>query len=341
MEDQQMRPRVARSALGASLLALLTLSLGGTAGAAVTFSSSTPTVITAPSDSSFTCYFGQHLPAQVTTGSPYPSQIPVSGLGGDIQDVNVTLSLFTYHGGDVEVLLVGPTGASVVLTADNGYDYAANVVLTFDDQASATLPGSFTPLISGTYKPSPNGPSGNGCEHPTSLPAPAPSAPYGSTLSVLNGTDPNGTWSLYAISDTFNGTTSTIPSWSLDITAANSYTVSSFSQPVENLPDQNAANAGSTIPLKFTVTDASGSRVTNLTTSDVSVTSTLGGDGCGTTGDTDAIETYVGGSGLQNLGNGVYQYNWKTVKAYKGQCRTTTLSIVGATGSESAGFIFR
>lgn len=119
------------------------------------------------------------------------------------------------------------------------------------------------------------------------------------------------------------------------------YTVAPFLQPVDNLPTQNIANAGSTIPVKFSVTNATGAPVTNLTESVVAVTSAAGGDGCGTAAGSDVIEQYSGSSGLQNLGGGAYQYNWKTPKTYKGQCRTMTVSFASATGSESAGFSFK
>ena len=41
----------------------------------------------------------------------------------------------------------------------------------------------------------------------------------------------------------------------------------------------------------------------------------------------DEIEQYAGGSGLQDLGNGYYQFNWKTPKSYKGHCRTVMVSL--------------
>src|SRR5262249_15038833 len=115
-------------------------------------------------------------------------------------------------------------------------------------------------------------------------------------------------------------------------------TVSTFSQPVDNLPTVNIAKAGSIIPVKFSVADETGP-VTTLTVADVAVTSTQGGDGCGTDAGADAIETYAGASVLTNLGAGAYQLNWATPKTYKGQCRTMTVEVGGAT--QQAAFTFK
>ena len=42
----------------------------------------------------------------------------------------------------------------------------------------------------------------------------------------------------------------------------------------------------------------------------------------------DGIEEYAtGGSGLQELGDGVYQLNWATSKAYAGTCRRLRLDV--------------
>jgi hypothetical protein len=96
-----------------------------------------------------------------------------------------------------------------------------------------------------------------------------------------------------------------------------------FTSPVDNPPVLNKAKAGQTIPLKWRVLDASGNPVTNLTSVTVRVSSTA----CTTGLPLDAIEEYAAGaSGLQNLGNGYYQYNWKTPKSYAG-CRTIHLDL--------------
>ncbi len=91
----------------------------------------------------------------------------------------------------------------------------------------------------------------------------------------------------------------------------------------------NVAKAGSSVPLKFRVFD-DGAPGTDLTTPSVKVTSQRAA--CDVGEATDAIEEYAGGSGLQNLGDGYYQYNWKTPKTYKGRCTTMTLSLGDGSG---------
>jgi hypothetical protein len=104
-----------------------------------------------------------------------------------------------------------------------------------------------------------------------------------------------------------------------------------FLSPVENLPVLNIAKAGQIIPLKWRLTDANGSPIANL--SDVTVTANNLSCEAGTTG--DAIEEYVsGGSGLQNLGDGYYQWNWKTPRDYANSCKTLSLDLAEGTGSE-------
>ena len=86
----------------------------------------------------------------------------------------------------------------------------------------------------------------------------------------------------------------------------------------------NKATAGQTIPLKFRVTDAQGQPVTTLTTAAARVTSLV----CPLGVPADAIEEYSAGStGLQNLGDGNYQYNWKTPKSYSKSCKTLHLTL--------------
>jgi hypothetical protein len=110
-----------------------------------------------------------------------------------------------------------------------------------------------------------------------------------------------------------------------ECTAVNVYNFEGFASPVDNSM-LNVAKAGQSIPLKWRVTDANGIPVANLSAADmiVSVSSLA----CNLGATADAVEEYASGSsGLQNLGDGYYQYNWKTPKSYKNSCKTMTLDI--------------
>jgi subtilisin-like proprotein convertase family protein len=163
--------------------------------------------------------FESLAPAPAT---PYPSVITVSGLSNTVTDVNVTLTGLTHtFAKDVDVLVVGPGGEMTILMADSGgAGSVSGVNLTFDDAAAAPIPDNSAPA-SGSYQPAVGTTGGgDGCRSPASFPAPAPAGPYGApSLSVFNGTDPNGTWSLYVIDDTGGDTGSISGGWSLDITA--------------------------------------------------------------------------------------------------------------------------
>jgi subtilisin-like proprotein convertase family protein len=124
--------------------------------------------------------------------TPYPSAVSVSGLGA-VTDVDLKLDGFSHeYPYDVEVELVGPSGASARLMSDvGGSSEVSNVNLTFDDEATSAVPN---PLSSGTFRPS-------------------------SPLSVFDGTNPNGVWELY-VDDTSGGDAGRIPGgWSLTITS--------------------------------------------------------------------------------------------------------------------------
>jgi subtilisin-like proprotein convertase family protein len=145
--------------------------------------------------------------------SPYPSTIAVSGTG-TVAKVTVTLlGLSHTFPSDIDVLLVGPTGANLLLLSDVGGSTAiSGVNLTFDDAAGGPLPVPGV-ITSGTYQPTNNGIG-------DVFNAPAPAGPYGSTLSVFNGTNPTGTWLLYIMDDAVQDQGSLSGGWSLAITDA-------------------------------------------------------------------------------------------------------------------------
>jgi hypothetical protein len=102
------------------------------------------------------------------------------------------------------------------------------------------------------------------------------------------------------------------------------YGFTGFSQPVDNAPVLNAAKAGQAIPLKWRLVDANGAPVTTLAVASLTVT----GLACSAGSTPDQLEEYAAGSsGLQNLGDGYYQFNWKTAKSYAPSCKTVHLDL--------------
>jgi len=87
----------------------------------------------------------------------------------------------------------------------------------------------------------------------------------------------------------------------------------------------NSAKAGATIPVRWHLESQDGTPVSD-SSSFVSVTSKAGNGACAGQ-PTDAVEDYSGGSGLQYLGDGDWQFNWKAPRSYAGQCRTLILTL--------------
>lgn len=138
--------------------------------------------------------------------NPYPSTITVSGFTGNIPStpgsVKVTLNGFSHNfPDDVAMVLVGPTGAALLLQDGAGDDpNMANVTYTLSDTGATRLPDT-TAWAAGTYKPTSYYAAG------TAFPAPGPGTAHahpgpasGGTAtfsSVFGGTNPNGDWKLF------------------------------------------------------------------------------------------------------------------------------------------------
>jgi len=115
------------------------------------------------------------------------------------------------------------------------------------------------------------------------------------------------------------------------------YNFTGFFSPID-MNIINSAKAGQAIPIKWRLTDFNGAPISDPA-SFVSVTSYPTPNACG--GTTDAIETYAGSSGLQYLGDGYWQFNWKTPKSYAGQCRTMSLNLSDGVLTRTANFMFK
>jgi hypothetical protein len=102
------------------------------------------------------------------------------------------------------------------------------------------------------------------------------------------------------------------------------YKFEGFYTPVDNPNVLNNAKAGQAIPLKWRLLDANNNPVTSLSSVKVTVTSL----NCTLATTPDALEEYAAGSsGLQNLGNGYYQFNWKSPTTYANSCKTLNLDL--------------
>lgn len=144
------------------------------------------------------------------------SDITVTGLTGVVTDVNVFINGFSHtNPDDIEALLEAPFGQTTVLMNDaGGTDDISNLDFIVNDQGIGPMPNATT-LASVPYEPTDH------AMQPGLEPfiAPAPPPPYGLTLSLSQGTDPNGVWTLYVDDDVFNTFTGSIAGgWALQIT---------------------------------------------------------------------------------------------------------------------------
>jgi hypothetical protein len=121
------------------------------------------------------------------------------------------------------------------------------------------------------------------------------------------------------------------------------YNFSGFFAPVDRPNTMNVSKAGQAIPLKWRLTDAANRPITDLTTVTVKTVNIS----CDAAGTSDMIEEYATtNTGLINLGDGNYQFNWKTPTNYAGTCKSIALVFgsaggLGYTEKPSAYFTFK
>jgi subtilisin-like proprotein convertase family protein len=172
------------------------------------------------------------------TASLYPSSLNVSGLIGSVASVTVILNNFSHTApDDVDLLLVAPGGRNIVLMSDvGGSTPVTNLGLTFDDNAPTFLPDA-GPLVAGSFKPT-NIDAGD------LFPAPAPSTPpAGTTLSALNGVNPNGNWSLFLVDDNSGNAGSIAGGWSIAIATSATACSLNLTPPLQVFPVTGGAGS--------------------------------------------------------------------------------------------------
>ena len=119
------------------------------------------------------------------------TDIDVSGISGQITDVNVQVDIEHTWVGDLRLVLISPDGTRIQLSnryGGDGDDYAGTI---FDQQADVPISQGEAPF-EGSYKSKKN-------------------------LNLLNGEDPNGRWRLLVIDfEYFDG--GALNGWTLDFT---------------------------------------------------------------------------------------------------------------------------
>lgn len=151
---------------------------------------------------------------------PNPSSTVNVPVAGTIRKVTVTVQDFTGADiGNVALLLTGPQGQNVMLLAGSGTQdiFSRHAQLTFDDAAAVPVlacDGYPYGLISGTYQPI-------NCQQTRQFRYVPAGPPYGRSLSVFNGTDAAGVWTLtLGISRAYHGSLVDFRSWSISLTMA-------------------------------------------------------------------------------------------------------------------------
>jgi subtilisin-like proprotein convertase family protein len=119
--------------------------------------------------------------------------VVVSGLGGTISDLDVTVSVLTAYAADVDAWLVSPWGLRIELFTDVGSSGRDFLGTTLDQSAGGAITAGSAPF-SGRYRPE-------------------------GSLNGVNGYSPNGTWSL-EVSDDSVGAATTLTGFSVTVTTS-------------------------------------------------------------------------------------------------------------------------
>ncbi|HET6890303.1 MAG TPA: proprotein convertase P-domain-containing protein [Pyrinomonadaceae bacterium] len=205
---------VALGSCGSTVTATLHLQDGATDLGMRTFTfvlGSTVTNVSTFSNSASNTILDSPRVGGIAPSSPYPSTINVAGVVGTVTKVTATVKGLSHtFPGDIDMLLVGPGGQKLLLMSDVGGGTDVNATLTFDDTAAGAIGAT---VVSGTFKATNLG-TGD------IFPAPAPAGPYPDPqlLSVFNGVNPNGIWSLYVVDDAGADAGSIAQGWELNIT---------------------------------------------------------------------------------------------------------------------------
>ncbi len=136
-----------------------------------------------------------NVPVAIVDKQVSTSALAVSGLDGTIADINVTLNITHDYDADLDIILVSPAGTEVQLVLYAGLS-GKNFTNTVLDDEAATGIGLGSAPFTGSFRPE-------------------------ESLGILDGEDPNGTWTL-RVRDNAYGDEGQIVAWSVDVTTSES-----------------------------------------------------------------------------------------------------------------------
>jgi hypothetical protein len=177
-----------------------------------------------------------------------------------------------------------------------------NAVLTLNNQVSSSFfcsdPGGVASCV---------GRSDAGADHPSG--SPIATDTLGPHTFTVTATDLSG-----------NTTTKTVTYFVLGIFG--------FKPPIDNPPVLNSVNAGSTVPVKWTLLDANGNFFRSLSSVTSVSSKAIKCPAASTDPDPDVVASGLAGF-KYDLTNEQFVYNWPTQKSWKGTCRRLIIGLVG------------
>jgi hypothetical protein len=145
--------------------------------------------------------------------STYPGTVSVAGVGGTVTKVTLTTIELT-AGEDLDMALVGPNGAAVMLMSDACSGGASKQMWTFDDAAPVFVASGSCPFGQrSSVRPTNYGDPDN---DNLSLKG-GPAGPFGNSLAAFNGISPNGDWKLFLLDDTVGSVGFSLPAFALHL----------------------------------------------------------------------------------------------------------------------------
>jgi subtilisin-like proprotein convertase family protein len=175
--------------------------------------------------------------------TPYPGTIEIQDMFAPVRTVEIELHGITHtYLADLDVLLVGPNGAAVMLMSDAGVTnppLPATLDVTIKDGPYGTMSEEFGPADGAVYNPTNHtGNDGPADSMPTGVADPPPAGPYGTSMSAFAGIDPNGTWKLY-VDDDQGDDVGDMVGWTLRIQAGPTALTDRFVDDIGNVHEGN------------------------------------------------------------------------------------------------------